>query len=278
MLTRFFVFYTKYSFHLHAFSIFVSQSRGKISKDQRKSIPSTAVSTINPQCSTSSNIKKEKTHEPTKNSSSTTLLNQNRGHTSPSPTTVLLTADAHVPLVPNFVSNSLTITPVSALDVPKPPPKIHNRVEIINIDANSSMQFVQKRLVKEENSLQTINYATDHSITHIMASPPSRPISVDSSPVTSPVNFSATLVKSSQATMRTVIQASPHPDPRQWKSQTTPIMLGDGSSSDDGVEIISTNIISSPTKRSKEKHLPESTRSQVKTHMTKDPNLKIEQI
>lgn len=128
---------------------------------------------------------------------------------SSSTTTVSKTETHHLPL-PNFLSNSLTITPVDASDgMPKPPAKFQNKVTITNIDPGAPASALQRSPPKvnaTSNNDHTANHsqyespskrATDHSISNIMASPPSdtsRPISVDSTPMTSPVHLSSSLL------------------------------------------------------------------------------------
>lgn len=109
---------------------------------------------------------------------------------------LMMNATHNLPLLPNFVSNLLTITPVDANDAaPKPPAKVQNQVTIINLDADA-MSSAQQRTPPKSNGASPSKRATDHSISTIMASPPSdtsRPISIDSSPMTSPVHSSSSI-------------------------------------------------------------------------------------
>lgn len=120
--------------------------------------------------------------------------------TASTPVVPLTKTDTHhMPLVPGFVSNSLTITPVDASDVtPKLPAKVQNKVTIINLDSQLRTSPNQSTSQAANNSQYDSpnKRATDHSITTIMASPSSdssRPISVDSSPMTSPTHSSSSV-------------------------------------------------------------------------------------
>lgn len=208
----------------------------------------------------------------------------------------------HMPL-PSFVSNSLTITPVGASDItPKPPPNVQNKVTIINLDAGSSTMVQQRSPLKSttipSNNL-SVNHSqlespskrsTDHSIINIIASPSSdssRPISVDSSPMASPVHSStlqAHAMSFDRMAKPTVLLAKAAAELHRMTSKVsneTPIRISsvqslavandkqkgeqtaannfDDNSDSDGVEFISTSTtgIGSPSERfnDREKHV-----------------------